>query len=136
MSFQSVTLIYDGGCGFCIRSLRLLRALDWFGVCRYIASQDPSITTRFPAFSATDFDEAMYAVSEDGVTYRGFFAFRRALRAMPAAWLLLGVFYFPGASVVGPRVYGWVARNRSRLGCTSTCALPSAPSRRTPPQNP
>jgi hypothetical protein len=57
---------------------------------------------------------------------RGFFAFRRILWESPLMWPLIPLFYFPGAGIVGPRVYAWVARNRRRFGCESdVCELPA-----------
>ena len=118
-----VDLIYDGQCGFCVRSLRICRALD---VRRHLRFHDanarPQTLAAFPELEHADFDNAMFAVSPDRHVYRGFFAFRRMLWESPLMWPLLPLFYFPGTSVVGPRVYAWVARNRRRLGCeTDVC---------------
>jgi len=38
-------------------------------------------------------------------------------RSSPLTWLLLPLFYVPGATYVGTRVYTWIARNRRRFGC-------------------
>jgi len=124
MTFERVTLVYDARCSFCIRSLSLVRALDLAQVCRYEDSNDPAIANRFPVLRGADLDDAMYAVTASGRVYRGFFAFRRVIRSVPLAWPLLAIFYCPGAKVIGPRIYAWVARNRGRAGCASTCALP------------
>jgi predicted DCC family thiol-disulfide oxidoreductase YuxK len=124
-----VHVIYDGGCGFCVRSLRLVRRLDVRRALRFHDAADRErVTAEFPGLSTAELDEAMYAVDGRGETFRGFFAFRRLLWVSPLLWPLLPLFYCPGARVYGPRVYAWVARNRSRLGCRSDgCTLPPPP---------
>ena len=117
-------VIYDGQCGFCIRSLRVCRALDWRGRLRFHDSHDrAAIATRFPQLGAADFENAMFAVDEQGRACRGFFAFRRIAWETPLLWLALPLMYMPGAATAGPRGYDWIARNRHRFGCESeVCA--------------
>lgn len=121
-----VDLIYDGQCGFCVRSLRICRALDVRGRFRFHdANARAQTLAAFPELADADFDNAMFAVSPERRVYRGFFAFRRMLWESPFMWMLLPIFYFPGARQAGPRAYAWVARNRERLGCeTDVCELP------------
>jgi predicted DCC family thiol-disulfide oxidoreductase YuxK len=121
-------VIYDGRCGFCIRSLKVCRALDVRGALRYHdANARRQVLDAFPELSNADFEHAMFAVSENRRVTRGFFAFRRILRESPLMWPLLPLFYLPGSGIIGPRVYAWVARNRHRFGCESeVCDLPSA----------
>ncbi|HEY6360243.1 MAG TPA: DUF393 domain-containing protein, partial [Vicinamibacterales bacterium] len=113
-------LIYDGQCDFCRRLLRICVALD---VRRRLQLHDAThravIAAEFPVLAGADFDSAMFVVTDDGAVYRGFFAFRRILRASPLTWPLLPLFYLPPSGKVGPRVYAWVARHRHRFGCTS-----------------
>ena len=126
---EVISVVYDGQCGFCVRSLRIVRALDVWGLLRFVDGTDrPQVEARFPGLSDADLDGAMYAVGDGGRTYRGFFAFRRLLWSSPLLWPLLPIFYLPGARWVGPRVYAWIARNRRSLGCrTSACpVLPSS----------
>ena len=128
---ELIDLVYDGQCGFCKRSLNLARRLDRSHVMRVHDSHDPGIKERFPMLATADFDNAMFAVTPSGEVHRGYFAFKRLLRSLPLAWLLLPLFYVPGSSLVGPRVYAWVARNRKKLGCESdVCEVP--PSRNKP----
>jgi predicted DCC family thiol-disulfide oxidoreductase YuxK len=121
-----IDIVYDGQCAFCVRALRIARALDVRGVCRFHDATDrTAVEELFPALRGADLDAAMYAVADGGRTYRGFFAFRRLVWCSPLMWPLLLLFYFPGANSVGPRLYGWVARNRSNFGCRSpVCPVP------------
>ena len=121
-------VIYDGRCGFCIRSLKVCRALDVRRALRYHdANARQQVHATFPELVKADLEHAMFVVSEDRQVTRGFFAFRRILWVSPLTWLLIPLFYLPGMGLVGPRVYEWVAKNRHRFGCESeVCDLPAA----------
>jgi predicted DCC family thiol-disulfide oxidoreductase YuxK len=125
MILEPVTLLYDGACGLCVRAMRVVERLDILGRCRYENGREPRVHRQFSMIAAADLDEAMYAVTASGRIYRGFFAFRRVALALPPAWPLLLLFYFPGATIAGPIVYGWVARRRHSLGCGPSCDVPA-----------
>ena len=125
MTIKPLDIIYDGHCGFCMRSLKVVKTLDLLEKLRLHDSHDPTIFERFPELWGADLDDAMYTLAKGELRYAGFFAFRRLIWSSPLTWALLPVFYFPGASFFGPRIYAWVARNRSKLGCgTTACELP------------
>ena len=126
---QMLDVIYDGQCGFCVRALRVCRALDLRGALRlHDANARTQVHSGFPELLDADFDHAMFAVAPDGSVTRGFFAFRRLLWESPLMWFLLPFFYFPGTTWIGPKVYAWVARNRHRFGCgTEVCDQASSP---------
>jgi predicted DCC family thiol-disulfide oxidoreductase YuxK len=113
-----VAVIYDGLCLFCIRSLRVLRALDTRGRLEFHdANERDRVRSTFPELEGVDLDAAMYTVDSQGRAYAGFYAFRRVARELPPAWAVLPLLHFPGMGFVGSRVYGLIARNRKRLGC-------------------
>ena len=122
-------VIYDGRCGFCVRSLRVCRAFDVRGALRFHdANARTQVDSMFPELRHADFDHAMFAVAPDRSVTQGFFAFRRLLWESPLMWFLLPFFYFPGTGWIGPKVYAWVARNRRRFGCDAdVCDLPASP---------
>lgn len=125
---KTLNIIYDGHCGFCIRALNVVGALDTRRALHFYDAHQPETFARFPELRNSDVEDAMYTITRSEPLYRGFFAFRRLIWAGPLLWPFLLVFYFPGAGLLGPRVYTWVARNRTRLGCRSDfCALPGAP---------
>jgi predicted DCC family thiol-disulfide oxidoreductase YuxK len=128
-----IDIVYDAQCGFCTRSLRLVRSLARREVFRLHDGNDhEAVVKRFPALSGADTDEAMFAVTPEGEVLRGFFAFRRMMWASPWLYPYLALFHTPGAAVVGPRLYAWIARHRRSLGCrASACDLP-APAERAP----
>lgn len=115
---KKYTVLFDGQCGLCQRSIRVLRATDWFGRFDYLDfNQMDQVLGRFPELKNADFENAMYAVSPDGENFRGFFAFRRLIWCAPPLWLLIPLFYFPTAPYFGPILYAWVSRNRKHLAC-------------------
>ena len=117
--FSPVTLLYDGTCAFCIRSLRVLGHFDLLGRIELVDATDrTAVARRFPQTAGADFDAAMYAVDSRGV-YRGFDAFRRAVFASPLLVWLLPLLYFPGVALLGRMAYDAIARNRHSLGCSA-----------------
>ncbi len=54
--------------------------------------------------------------------YAGFYAFRRLCWVLPMMFPLIFLFYFPGAGLVGPWVYRWVAQNRYLFHANRTCS--------------
>ncbi len=69
-------------------------------------------------------EEAMLVVDPGKRVFPGFFAFRRIILELPVLYPLLLLFYFPGASLVGPWIYSRVAKNRHRFGCQSDVCRP------------
>ena len=126
-TFATLHLIYNGQCLFCIRSLKFFRALDVKGMLKFYYAHDQGlVASKFPELRGADFDDAMFAVTEDQQVFRGFFAFRQIVWSSPLTWILLLLFYFPGSSFLGVRIYAWVAKNRLKFGCRSeTCFMPS-----------
>jgi predicted DCC family thiol-disulfide oxidoreductase YuxK len=115
---MTIAVVYDGLCTFCIRSLRVARALDVRNKLEfYDANERQQVLAAFPSLTSVDLDAAMYAVDNRGRVYAGFYAFRRIAWTTPLAWWLLPVLYFPGVSVVGVKAYALIAENRNRMGC-------------------
>ena len=120
------TVIYDGLCPLCIRSMTILDALDSRHRLAYLDLEvDRSrLAALAPGVSAGEARAAMRVVTPDGQVYRGFFAFRELARISPPLWPLVPLLYFPFAATIGPRVYGLVARHRTRQVCRAeTCAV-------------
>jgi len=81
-----IDIVYDAQCGFCARSLRLVRSLARSEVFRFHDGNDRDVVLKhFPALTGADLDEAMFAITPEGKVFRGFFAFRRMMWASP--WL-------------------------------------------------
>jgi predicted DCC family thiol-disulfide oxidoreductase YuxK len=114
------TCYYDGLCGMCRRTTRLLRAVDLFHRLEFVD------LTAVPPESLPVAPEAAMAGmpmrTRAGRTLLGFPAVRRALSQTalaPAGWLL----YLPGVSHLGRIVYKRIAASRRR-DCPPGLPLP------------
>jgi predicted DCC family thiol-disulfide oxidoreductase YuxK len=105
-------MIYDGRCGFCVRSMAWLLAFD--GV-KQISVRDfrraPS-----PIVSDAALEKALHLVLPDGRALPGFEAYRYVVLRVPGLWWLVPFFYVPFLSRgIGHPSYNWVASHRSML---------------------
>ena len=128
------TVIYDGDCGLCTRVKDVVEALDWFGTMRWLPQQD-SRATQY-GISTEDLRNAVYLVTDDGVTH-GWSAVKRIALRVPLTYLVavaairkspwtaigLALLFSPLANPAGRRLYALVAHNRYRFP-GSTCAAP------------
>ena len=125
----ALEVLYDGQCPLCVRSVRVLRALDLFSRLRWLdfrtlnltdynARHDLKLTLR-------DLEQQMAVVSR-GRAHQGFYAWRAIAQAIPAGWVVAPWLFVPGIPWLGERVYRRVAQNRHQLlRCDATCADPS-----------
>jgi acetyl esterase len=120
-----VTLIYDGDCSFCLRSLNRLKRQDRGGAILLVDSHQPDLLDRYPQLRGANFDDAMYAVDSHGRVTEGFDAFRAALRELPHTRWWLWTWWIPGVPVAGRIVYRYIARHRRSFGCDSVCGIES-----------
>lgn len=105
-------MIYDGRCGFCVRSMTWFLAFDGLRQIRVRNFRtDPS-----PVVSDAQLEKHLYLVLPDGRALPGFEAYRYVVLRVPGQWWLVPFFYVPVLSrLVGHPIYNWVAANRSRL---------------------
>lgn len=119
LSNKGLDIIYDAQCRFCLRSLRFLQRLARKPLFRLHDGNDRDLVqSKFPLLAGAKTNDAMFAVTPHGEAFQGFFAFRRIMWESPRLYPLLPFFYVPGASLIGPRIYAWVARNRRNFGCS------------------
>ncbi len=118
------TLLYDGACGVCRRTVSVLRGLDVLHRLEYRDVNDwAAVRERFPGLDRDACLEVMHLVATDGQVRTGFYAYRALAWRLPATWPLLPLLYVPGVPAVGRRVYAAVAARRLR----GACALHTAP---------
>ncbi len=120
------TVIYDGLCPLCLRSMAILDELDGRRCLRYLdlERQWDEVRRAAPGLTPDQARAAMHVIAPDGRIYRGFFAFRALARALPILWPILPFLYLPLAAQAGPWIYRRVAESRSRHPCRAeTCAI-------------
>ncbi len=120
MVSQKDTLYYDGYCGLCRRSVRILRALDWFRTLDAVDMMSVP-ADELPVDPATAVRGIPMRTS-DGRTLVGFPAVRRALLRTPLGCLPALLLYLPGVSHLAGAVYRYIADNRAR---DAACGLPA-----------
>jgi predicted DCC family thiol-disulfide oxidoreductase YuxK len=105
-------MIYDGKCGYCVRSMAWFLAFDGL---QQISVRDfrshPS-----PVVSDAKMEKALHLVLPDGRALPGFEAYRYCVLRVPGLWWQVPFFYIPVFSrLFGHPIYQWIAANRGRL---------------------
>ena len=139
-----ITAIYDGHCVICNTTRRLVRAFDWLRRVEFLdLHQQDEVARRYPTIDHEAAMGAIHVVDRSGRVFAGFDGTRRMLRELPLLlplWLLLNV---PGiGNWLGPRLYGFIARNRYAINrllgveieqqrqeeadCDTVCKMPDA----------
>ena len=121
---RSYTIVYDGNCSICTRSVELLRRWDRDGLLEIVPSQDDAVRARFPWIPDRDYADSIQVIGPDGRTWQRGAAIEQLIEIMPRGRLFGWLFAIPFARPIADRIYRWVARNRYRLGCGDHCELP------------
>ena len=110
-----VDVLYDGGCGLCVRTMRVLRALDWFGRLHVvdINEQWEQLERLYRGVSRDACVDQMHVVAADGSVTAGFDGFRTLAWRVPLLAVAAPLLYVPGVPWCGRRVYRYVATRRS-----------------------
>jgi predicted DCC family thiol-disulfide oxidoreductase YuxK len=116
------TVVYDGVCKVCNRSVTLLRSWDRKGEIEIVPFQNTSVLSRFPWIPAAEYAKAMQLVGPGGQTFQGAAAIEQLLRILPYGGMLGWLFHIPFARRIFDRFYRWFARNRYKFGCGEHCA--------------
>lgn len=108
------TLIYDGECGLCRRSVAVVRRWDREHRLALVPFQNHARVAAFgialPALAA-----AMHLVLPDGRVLAGAEAAPEILRLLPGKRWLAWPFKLPGVMPLARRAYAWVAGRRRCL---------------------
>jgi predicted DCC family thiol-disulfide oxidoreductase YuxK len=108
----AMEMIYDGRCGFCVRSMAAFLAFDGLNqISVRDFRRDPS-----PVVADAQLEKALFLVLPDGRALPGFEAYRHVVLRVPGLWWQVPFFYVPVLSrLVGVPLYGWIAANRGKL---------------------
>ena len=105
-------MIYDGRCGFCVRSMAWFLAFDGLG---QIKTRDFR-TNPSPVVTDAQMEKALYLVLPDGRALPGFEAYRYVVLRVPGLWWQVPFFYVPVFSrLIGRPIYNWIASHRGWL---------------------
>ena len=116
-------LLYDGRCGFCVESVRKLRALDVFGSVEPIDFRGiEDVSALHPSLTAQRCRSRMQLIEPGGRLTEGFAAIRRLSLRLPMLWPVAPIVWLPGVGALGGRVYDWIATRRFLIHRNSACA--------------
>lgn len=124
------TVLYDGGCRFCIGQIGMLRRLDLGRRFDFRSLHEQSVATDFPELSRDELLSQMYVVDSAGLARGGADAVRYLTRKLVPLWPLAVLLHIPGTMPLWKACYRFIARNRYRIAgrsgsCDSgTCKLP------------
>ncbi len=112
---RPATVIFDGRCTFCRRSMEQLLRLDVLQRLVPRDAHDPAVRAELPALDPERCQREIVLVRADGAILGGFDAFRALAWRLPALWLVAPFLYLPLVPFVGRRVYRKLAARRFEL---------------------
>lgn len=122
---EGPVVFYDGDCGLCDRSVKLLIKLDKAHQLRYATLQGETATRIMGAPQGPSEGWAIKLLDEEGLHDGSTAALRSAMHAGGVG--KLGAFFLWVPRFIRDGVYRWIARNRYRwFGTVDACLLPSA----------
>src|SRR5919204_6917613 len=127
------TLVYDGDCRVCTRSVGLIRKWDRRDEIEIVPFQSPGVLPRFPWIPMQAFNDAMQLIGPGNQTWAGAAAIEQLLRILPRGRWIAWIFRIPFVRVIADRLYRSFARNRYRLGCGAHCSVRSRAERHASP---
>ena len=103
-------VVYDDGCGFCKRSVRVLQAMDRGGAYRYEGSSNAALLAELGITAAEADAELKFAL--EGRVYGGYDGIVEALRGLPWLGWAAALMGLAPARWAGRKIYRRVAAQR------------------------
>ena len=130
-------VLYDGACPRCRASMAFITAGDPDHVVEPIDLTAVDVATIHPGLTREACMKAMHLVRRDGRVEVGYQAVMTLLAWTPLSKPLALVRFVPGVSLIGRRVYNWIASTRPRDGeCTDeVCGIHPPKVRQAPTQS-
>jgi predicted DCC family thiol-disulfide oxidoreductase YuxK len=109
-------LVYDGACALCRGGVTWISRRVRRGAIEFLPCQAAERRARFPSMADAACLAAMQLVLPDGRVLAGGAAIPEILSRVRGWRWLAALFRVPGARLVAPVAYRWVARHRHRIG--------------------
>lgn len=121
------TIVFDGACGMCRRTMRMVDAFDWLSAF----AQQPydEAVVRYPQVERRQLDEGIRVLFADGSVVVGIDAVRSIAMRTPLGALLAWTLYLPPVRWLGARAYRSIAARRRR-DAGQACRLDDRPATR------
>ncbi|PIQ76169.1 hypothetical protein COU78_01265 [Candidatus Peregrinibacteria bacterium CG10_big_fil_rev_8_21_14_0_10_49_24] len=111
------SVLFDGKCGFCQRSVFVLKMLDFLHRLSLVDFHNVEARKAVaPELTFEELDKAMHIYLPGGRVEKGFDAFRIIAWHLPALWIAVPFLYIPGIPPIGRRIYAEIAKRRK--SCT------------------
>ena len=114
-------LIFDDRCGFCRKSVLLLRRLDWFGAIEFVPLGQAAELMERHAITSQAMETAMHHISPLGQVTSGAEAFRVFGKLIPLLLPCALLLHLPFALPLAKVVYRKVAARRHALSRGLRC---------------
>jgi predicted DCC family thiol-disulfide oxidoreductase YuxK len=108
-------LVYDGACPLCRSAVTWLSRRVKRGAIEFLPCQAAERRARFPSMEDATCLAAMQLVLPDGRVLAGDAAVPELLARLRGWRWAAALFRAPGAGLVAPALYRWIARHRHRL---------------------
>lgn len=108
---ERLTLIFDGSCDFCTRSVRLVRAIDREGRITIEPFQKPG-SPESHGLMVARCEQSIWAITPDGFPYAAAAAVNLTIATALRSALPLWFYAIPGVSAIQEVVYHQIAQNR------------------------
>lgn len=112
--FQPRHVLYDGGCGMCQKTIRLMPWFDWMRLTRKrdITREWDALKAEFPTLDIEACMRDMHVIRGDGRIEFGYDGYRMLAWVLPPLWLILPLLYLPPIRWLGWKIYRRVADSR------------------------
>ncbi|HET6884737.1 MAG TPA: DUF393 domain-containing protein [Rubrobacteraceae bacterium] len=111
---RQITLVFDGDCGVCTRSVRWIKRFDRKRRITAVPYQMPGVPTS-AGLAVEEYERAAWAVTPEGRRYRGAGAVNLAVAVALGTNLPYAFYRLPLVKRAQDRAYDWIAANRHRL---------------------
>lgn len=117
------TVVYDGECRICTRSVNILRDWDRHARFELLAYQGTGVQERFDTVSVEEFESSVQLIGPDGGRWEGADAVEKILELVPRTRLFAWLFRIPLVRPIARFVYRFIARHRRFFGCGDHCPV-------------
>jgi predicted DCC family thiol-disulfide oxidoreductase YuxK len=111
---ETLTVLYDGGCGFCTRQARLAARVAGLHRTRLVSTATPGVRERY-GLTADGVRRQLYVSDGAGRLWGGAGAVARLVRAVPVVGVVGWLYLIPGLRQVADALYGWVSAHRQDI---------------------
>lgn len=117
------TVVYDGECRICTRSVNILRDWDRHARFELLAYQGTGVQQRFDTITADEFESSVQLIGPDGGRWEGADAVEKILELVPRTRLFAWLFRIPLVRPIARYAYRFIARHRRFFGCGDHCPV-------------